>query len=117
MTNYKLLLLLGFVVLFVPFLGIPEIIREWIVVISSLVLISYAFYARSIVRKENFDEKSSVYVDSDKESPADSYEKEFEQITIDDDIKEEIIEEASTDTSSDVTKEEIEGDLIKKDEE
>jgi hypothetical protein len=79
MTNYKLILLIGFITLFVPFLGIPEIFRNWIVAIAAIALIAYGFYVRSLDRKENFNESEAVYAESNKKEEVEVKESLIEQ--------------------------------------
>lgn len=78
MKDYKLLFVLGLIVLLVPFFGIPELYKNWITSIVSLFLIGFSIYIRSQVKKE-LDSKEDVFVESSN--------------SFNDEIKEEVFEE------------------------
>jgi predicted membrane protein len=78
MKDYKLLFILGLIIFIVPFLGIPEIIREWVVALSAIYLIGYAIYIRTSVKKEKKEDTESVFVESNNEQREEKNEKQEE---------------------------------------
>lgn len=52
MKGYKLLFLLGLIVLIFPFLGVPETFRIIIITASGFVLLVYSLYLRSVYKSE-----------------------------------------------------------------
>ena len=98
MKNYKLICVLGIIVLIVPLLGIPQFFRNWIIIIIGIVLIAYSIRIRYLIRKEVGLDKKEIFVESNAE-----IEKKDESV----EIKKEILEEA----------EQIEEEIIEKDNE
>jgi energy-converting hydrogenase Eha subunit H len=60
MKDYKLLFVLGIVVLITPFLGIPEMFRNWIFVIVAVVLVSMSLFVRSANKEKSVENTESV---------------------------------------------------------
>jgi hypothetical protein len=65
MKDYKLLFVLGLIVLFFPFLGIPEFFRNFVIAVVGVFLIGYAIYLRSIFKSKEVKKSHEVYVESD----------------------------------------------------
>ena len=84
MKDYKLLFLLGLVVLVFPFLGIPEFFRNSVVAIAGAVLIIYSLYVRMSQKSKN---ENSIYIESDVVS------EKFSEPSSEEEINEEVLEE------------------------
>ncbi len=65
MKDYKMLFILGLLVLIFPFLGIPEFFRNMFVAVIGVLLVTYSFYKRNIVKKQIVKNNSSVFEESD----------------------------------------------------
>lgn len=100
MKYYKTPLVVGIIGLLTAFLGVPEVYKNWIIGILSLILIFYSIRVKLKNDQESGSESES-FVESNGES------RNTEEIKIKEEVKQDVLEEA----------EEMEEDLIKRDEE
>ena len=63
MKDYKTLFFLGVIALVVPFLGIPEMFKDWIIAIVAIIIIFYSLYTRKLIKKDRQEDKE-VFVES-----------------------------------------------------
>lgn len=63
MKDYKVLLMLGIVGLITPFLGVPEVYKNWIIGVISVILIIYSLRNRKFEKEEKTEEEE-VFVES-----------------------------------------------------
>ena len=68
MKGYKTLLILGIITLIVPFLGVPEIYKDWAIAIVAIILIIYSFRVRYFIIQENGGNNKEIFVESKVES-------------------------------------------------
>ena len=64
MKDYKLLFILGLIILLFPFLGIPEFFRNFVVTIVGVFLIGYAIYLRSVIKGKEVKKENGIYEES-----------------------------------------------------
>jgi hypothetical protein len=84
MKDYKTPFILAIVALFLPFFGVPEIYKTWVIVIIALVLLTYSFRFRNVLKKENGGDKKEIFIESKPENNEES-----EDLEIDEEVIEE----------------------------
>jgi hypothetical protein len=62
MKTYKVLFVIALIILIVPFLGVPEIYKNWANIIVALFLFSYSLRERLFVKSQN--RNSDVFIES-----------------------------------------------------
>ena len=64
MKSYKTQLVLGIITFLIPFLGVPEVYKNWATVIIAVILIIYSLRVRYFIRTENGLNEKEIFVES-----------------------------------------------------
>lgn len=64
MRHYRFLLIIGFIVLVTPFLGIPSGIKEVVFFVVAVLIFAQSMILRAVYRKQNRNYEDTSYVES-----------------------------------------------------
>lgn len=67
MKDYKTLFFLGLIVLVLPFIGIPEVYKNWVLWVIGIIIIFHAFYVRLKVKAEKKQNGTDTFIESNGE--------------------------------------------------